>query len=183
MTWACAQSCNDYDGQNVGSNSGDDEEGGNEGNDDHDGLDGNESKDSIPLDYVRLSAAYIRVRYGETARALAQAVAKYSQNQGWRKAFLEDYWCGSGQSPTPEELLKEDQALACETIKACCGYDAFRAELMDTLCSFVPEERREEVLCSIRAVDANYEYKPFTPIRRENLGGRGGETSGRIGGP
>lgn len=89
---------------------------------------------------------------------MAKAIEKYYQTRGWRKELRHrEYWYSDAQSPTPEELFKEDQDLACEVL----GKEWIDAtELIDALWLFVPKERREEVLRSIRSHSWSSNYTP-----------------------
>lgn len=80
-----------------------------------------------------------------TALALAKALKHYHQSQGWRKELqLCDYWYSDGPSSTPEELLDEDQALACEVLREWGRH--IHTDLIDELWLFVPEESSKEIL-------------------------------------
>lgn len=89
---------------------------------------------------------------------MANAIEKYYQTRGWRKERRHrEYWYSDSQSPTPEELFKEDQDLACKVF----GKEWIDAtELIDALWLFVPKERREEVLRSIRSHSWSSDYTP-----------------------
>lgn len=122
----------------------------------HDGDD-----EDVPLDYVRLCA----VRSLVTDRAaLAEAIETYHQTQGWSKELRRlDYWYDDAKlhTLTPEELLAEDEALACTLIKE---WWVVTTELIDALWLFVPNERREEILRSIPA------WRKYTPRARPVVG-------------
>lgn len=117
--------------------------------------------EDVPLDYVRLCA----VRRLVTDRAaLAKAIETYHQTQGWGRELRHlDYWYDDAKLPTstPEELLAEDEALACTLIKE---WWVVTTELIDALWLFVPNERREEILRSIPA------WRKYTPRSRPAVG-------------
>lgn len=108
---------------------------------------GDDGADDVPLDYVRLCASFILWRgNGQTERAVAKAIEKYHWTRGWQKELQRrEYWYSDDQSPTSEELLKKDQALACEVLRR--GAPTI---IMDAMWHFVPQERSEEMLHSIQ---------------------------------
>ena len=90
----------------------------------------------------------------QAARAMAKAIEKYHETQGWRKELRsQEYWYSDAASPTPEELFEGDQGLACESLGNWWGVPT---ELLDALWLFVPEERREEVLHFLRERRPSY---------------------------
>lgn len=98
----------------------------------------------VPLDYIRLCEICHLTMSLHAGRTLAKAIERYYHTQGWRKELLnQDYWYSiTRQSPSPEELFEQDQALAS-------GYSCDSAwiptELVDALWLFVPEEHRERI--------------------------------------
>lgn len=135
----------------------------------------------VPLDYVRLCAAFIWwMGDDQMARAVAKAIEKYHRTRGWQKELQRrDYWYSNAQCPTSDELFNEDEALACEVLK----YRSIHStKLKDTLWLFVPEERSEEVLRSIRD---DSDYTPPTLPAPSGAGlddtenGRGGTSTAK----
>lgn len=130
----------------------------------------------VPLDYVRLCAAFVCVTSADNDRALAKAIEKYHQMEGWRgKIEVQDYWYEDTQTAVPKEIFKADQDLACEVLKN--WGDRILLELIDALWVFVPKERRQEVLRSIRRHDVGYmpPTRPAPSAAPKDLGdGRGG---------
>lgn len=95
-------------------------------------------------------------KHGQTAQALSKALEKYHRMQGWQKELRRrEYWYSDAQSPTPEELFKADQDLACKVLKEC---HVKLPELVDALLRFVPEERKEEILCWVWGCSWHFAY-------------------------
>lgn len=140
---------------------------------------GDDGDNDVPLDYVRLCAAFMRVTESPTEQAMAKTIEKYYRTRGWRKELRHrEYWYSDTQSPTPEELFKEDQDLACEVLEQ---WSILATELIDAFWLFVPEERREEVLRSIRShfFSSNYtpRVRPASETGPEDSGEGRGESS------
>lgn len=109
--------------------------------------DSNRGDNDVPLDYVRLGAAFILWMYTDTgaAGALANAIVKYHQTQGWRKRLRHrEYWYSEAQSPTPEEIFGRDQYLSCEVLKD--HGTNMHTGLIDAFWLFVPGDRSGEIL-------------------------------------
>lgn len=107
----------------------------------------------------------IWVTEGQADKALAAAIEKYYRIQGWRKGLRQRVdWHANGESPTPEELFKRDEALAYECLNVCASFVRFPTEVVDALWLFVPEERRNEILGSILASE------DYVPRARCSLG-------------
>lgn len=122
---------------------------------------------------------FIRITDTATDWAMAKAIEKYYQTRGWREELRHrEYWYSDSQSPTPEELFKEDQELACGVLKQ---WSIPTTELIDALWLFVPEGRREEVLNSIRSRDCGSDYtprvRPASETGPEDLGDGTGASS------
>lgn len=126
---------------------------------------GDDSDDDVPLDYVRLCTAFIRWIWDDyqTARAVAKAIEKYHRTRGWQKELqCREYWHSNAESPTSEELFKEDQGLAALACKVLNEYPFICTRLINALSPFVPKERSEEVLSSIRGRGFYPDYNPPT---------------------
>ena len=142
---------------------------------------GDDGDDDVPLDYVRLCAAFTWWRQGgQTGQAVAKAIEKYYRTRGWQKELRRrDYWYSDAPSPASEALFKEDQGLACEVLKR--WWDS-PAEIINALWLFVPEEHSEEMLRSIRE-HGNPDYTPPTlpspsTALEESENGQGGTAKG-----
>lgn len=121
-----------------------------------------------PLDYVRLCAAFAQITNDAVDRALAKAIEKYHWTKGWRKDLQpRDCWYSDAQPPTSDELPKVDQDLAYKTLQLHGGF--IDPELINALWLFVPEERSEEILRSIRDHGLHPDYTPPTAPARSTV--------------